>query len=184
MSIERNQRELSSLERILKTKLGFEYVSLFNAFQGSIHAALLAQGYFYNSPITIGEKWKDTPIQLFLEYLGLKVTVDLGVPADQVGPYRCIDMKSWNEGDLPEKDSATIVDLTQFGYGPAAAFLTQKPSEWEIAERLKIFGQHDLKTMWEQQEVKPPGPASVQFNYRLSPIVASLIRSQIGGLHG
>lgn len=71
---------------------------------------------------------------------------------------------------------ALVVDLTGLGFGPAAAVLTDDPAVWARAERLKIFGAYDLRTMWTQEEDSADLVPGVQFNYRLSPLVAACAR--------
>ena len=71
---------------------------------------------------------------------------------------------------------ALVVDFSGLGFGPAAAMLTDDAMAWERAERLKIFGSYDLRTMWTQTAPDSGPVPGVQFNYRLSPLVAACVR--------
>ncbi|MNJ71004.1 hypothetical protein D3C77_675020 [compost metagenome] len=70
----------------------------------------------------------------------------------------------------------SVLDFTGLGFGPAAAIASDDEQIWKKAERLKIFGAFDLQTMWTQEESEPDLQPAVQFNYRLSPLVAACVK--------
>jgi len=69
-----------------------------------------------------------------------------------------------------------VLDFTGLGFGPCAALAVSDVSVWKKAERLKIFGAFDLKTMWTQEESDSEIEPAIQFNYRLSPLVGACVK--------
>jgi dTDP-4-amino-4,6-dideoxygalactose transaminase len=151
---------------------------LVNSRSAALHAALAGQRIGHGDRISLPSP---APRDLaFLTWLGVTVTV-----TDEAGsgpPFAHIALDPANAHDLPAlaRAAATapalVVDLTGLGFGPAAAVLTDDPAVWARAERLKIFGAYDLRTMWTQEEADPELVPGVQFNYRLSPLVAACVR--------
>ena len=180
MSIEKNQRELIGLERLLQMQLGFPHVALFSSLQGAIHAGLIAKSYKHGDFVTVDPVWTNTPVANFLKYLGFTFVHQQNGLTQHIGPHMFLDINDWN-GQSFKSEATLILDLSSLGYGSAAAYLTRNALERKVAERLKIFGEHDLQIMWEKKAIPLAGPATVQFNYRLSPVVAGLIRAQWGG---
>ena len=174
MSIEKSDRELPGLERLLTKQTGRAKAVLLNSRSAALHAALAGQGIGYGDGISRpGLGRKDLA---FLAWLGVTVREDGGPVAFD---HLAVDPE--NAGLLGESARqsaapALVVDLTGLGFGPAAALLTDDPAVWARAERLKIFGAYDLRTMWTQEEESPDLVPGVQFNYRLSPLVAACVR--------
>ncbi|MFF5478921.1 DegT/DnrJ/EryC1/StrS family aminotransferase [Streptomyces sp. NPDC012935] len=173
MSIEKSDRELPGLERLLTKKTGRARAVLVNSRTAAIHAALAGQGIGHGDTVALPEP--DPATGRFLNWLGVSV--------GEQGPaaYDHVSLDSANADQLGELTRsapapALVVDLTGLGFGPAAAVLTDDDGIWARAERLKIFGAYDLRTMWTQQEADAALVPGVQFNYRLSPLVAACVR--------
>ncbi|MEI5520967.1 degT/DnrJ/EryC1/StrS aminotransferase [Streptomyces brasiliscabiei] len=174
MSIEKSDRELPGLERLLTKKTRRSKAVLLNSRTGAIHAALAGQGIGHGDAVALAEP--DAETAAFLAWLGVDVTAYDGPAA-----YDFIALDPANADRLGELAAgatapALVVDLTGLGFGPAAAVLTDDPKLWARAERLKIFGAYDLRTMWTQEEADADLVPGVQFNYRLSPLVAACVR--------
>ncbi|GAQ58322.1 DegT/DnrJ/EryC1/StrS family aminotransferase [Streptomyces acidiscabies] len=172
MSIEKSDRELPGLERLLTKRTGRRKAVLLNSRTGALHAALAGQGIGHGDTVSLPGATPETV--RFLKWLGVTVTGD-GAPA----PYDFLSLDAENThllGEFTSTAPALVVDLTGIGFGPAAAVLTDDTSLWSRAERLKIFGAHDLRTMWTQEEDGEQPVPGVQFNYRLSPLVAACVR--------
>ncbi|MFD3544442.1 degT/DnrJ/EryC1/StrS aminotransferase [Streptomyces sp. NPDC058655] len=173
MSIEKSDRELPGLERLLTKQTGRAKAVLLNSRTGAVHAALAGQGIGHGDTISL--PGADAETTAFLNWLGITATG--GGPA----AYDHLALDAGNADRLAELAAgstapALVVDLTGLGFGPAAAVLTDDPGIWNRAERLKIFGAYDLRTMWTQEEADPGLVPGVQFNYRLSPLVAACAR--------
>ncbi|MFD7257233.1 degT/DnrJ/EryC1/StrS aminotransferase [Streptomyces sp. NPDC059874] len=174
MSIEKSDRELPGLERLLTKQTGRAKAVLLNSRTGAVHAALAGQRIGHGDTISVAGA--DAATVAFLNWLGVTVAVGDGPAA-----YDYLALDSTNADRLAELAAgstapALVVDLTGLGFGPAAAVLTDDPDVWNRAERLKIFGAYDLRTMWTQEEADPDLVPGVQFNYRLSPLVAACAR--------
>ncbi|GAA4859893.1 degT/DnrJ/EryC1/StrS aminotransferase [Kitasatospora terrestris] len=181
MSIEKSDRELPGLERLLTKQTGRSKAVLLNSRSGAVHAALAGQGIGHGDAISAPVL--SEPDRRFLAWLGVEVREER---ADG-GPvaFEKITLDAENADRLGELAAgvtapALVVDLTGLGFGPAAAVLTDDPEIWARAERLKIFGAYDLRTMWTQQEDAAELVPGVQFNYRLSPLVAACVRMALG----
>ncbi|MFF4378556.1 degT/DnrJ/EryC1/StrS aminotransferase [Kitasatospora sp. NPDC092039] len=173
MSIEKSDRELPALERLLTKRTGRAKAVLLNSRTGALHAALAGQGIGHGDTVSLSEP--DEATVAFLGWLG--VTVEGQAPA----AFDFVSLTPENAGRLDELTAgatapALVVDLSGLGFGPAAAVLTDDERLWARAERLKIFGAYDLRTMWTQQEADAELVPGVQFNYRLSPLVAGCVR--------
>jgi hypothetical protein len=176
MSIEKNEKELSGLEKIIKKKTNTKYVSLFNSYTGAVHGALFGQD------IVFGDKTRLNNLtdkeKKFIKWLGIDVVSDKSI---KIGFLKHgINWKSVSglEG-FNDKCKVGVLDFTELGFGPCAAMITNEELVWKKAERLKIFGAYDLKTMWTQEESEPALAPAVQFNYRLSPLVAACAKLSI-----
>jgi hypothetical protein len=173
MSIEKSDRELPGLARALTRQTGRTGAVLVNSRTAGIHAALAGQGIGYGDEVC--QPGLDPRDKAFVRWLGVRVR-EAGPPAfDQISltPDNAHQLAELARGaDAP----ALVADLTGLGFGPAAAVLTDDPSVVARAERLKIFGAYDLRTMWTQEEASPALVPGVQFNYRLSPLVAACVR--------
>ncbi|MEU6804252.1 degT/DnrJ/EryC1/StrS aminotransferase [Streptomyces neyagawaensis] len=174
MSIEKSDRELPGLERLLQKATGRSKAVLLNSRTGAIHAALAGQGIGHGDSVALPDV--DAETSAFLAWLGVTVTSYDGPAA-----YDFIALDPANADRLGALAAgatapALVVDLTGLGFGPAAAVLTDDPKLWARAERLKIFGAYDLRTMWTQEEADADLVPGVQFNYRLSPLVAACAR--------
>ncbi|MFB7128909.1 degT/DnrJ/EryC1/StrS aminotransferase [Kitasatospora xanthocidica] len=173
MSIEKSDRELPALERLLTKRTGRAKAVLLNSRTGALHAALAGQGIGHGDTVALAGP--DEATTAFLAWLG--VTVEGQAPA----AFDLVSLTPENAGRLDELTAeatapALVVDLSGLGFGPAAAVLTDDERLWARAERLKIFGAYDLRTMWTQQEADEDLVPGVQFNYRLSPLVAGCVR--------
>ncbi|WP_326595106.1 degT/DnrJ/EryC1/StrS aminotransferase [Streptomyces sp. NBC_01803] len=173
MSIEKSDRELPGLERLLTKRTGRRKAVLVNSRTAAVHAALVGLGAGHGDEIT--HPGLDAPTRAFVAWLGVSVRTDgpaafdqLALTPDNAGRLAALAARS--------TAPALVVDLTGLGFGPAAAVLTDDERAWARAERLKIFGAHDLRTMWTQEEADPELVPGVQFNYRLSPLVAACAR--------
>ncbi|MCX3061845.1 degT/DnrJ/EryC1/StrS aminotransferase [Streptomyces beihaiensis] len=177
MSIEKNDRELPGLERLLTKRSGRAHAVLVNSRSAAVHSALAGQGIGHGD--TVHRPGLDAKDTAFLAWLGVRaVEEDPGAPACA---FDHIALDAHTAHRLPELAAgstapALVVDLTPLGFGPAAAVLTDDPAIRSRAERLKIFGAHDLRTMWTQEEDAADLVPGVQFNYRLSPLVAACVR--------
>ncbi|MEU1621691.1 degT/DnrJ/EryC1/StrS aminotransferase [Streptomyces sp. NPDC005722] len=176
MSIEKSDRELPGLERLLTKRTGRARAALFNSRSGALHGALAGQGIGHGDRVAARPGAGDRE-RAFLDWLG--VAADAAAPGP--APYDLVALDPGNAHDLTRLAAAgtapvLVADLTGLGFGPAAAVLTDDPAVWARAERLKIFGAYDLRTMWTQEEADPRLVPGVQFNYRLSPLVAACVR--------
>jgi len=161
------------LERLLTKQAGRSKAVLLNSRTAAVHAALAGQGVGHGDQIT--QPGLDERTLAFLGWLGVSVGEHGPATFDQ------IDLTTANADQLAElayhvTAPALVVDFTELGFGPAAAVLTNDLTVWARAERLKIFGAYDLRTMWTQEEADPRLVPGVQFNYRLSPLVAACVR--------
>ena len=75
-----------------------------------------------------------------------------------------------------KKFETVILDFTELGFGPAAVLITNNELVYEKAEKIKIFGSYDLRTMWTQERDGSHIEPEIQFNYRLSPLVAACLK--------
>lgn len=177
MSIERNEKELKGLEKSIKMITNTEYVSLFNSYTGAVHAALWGQDIVHGSSTRLHNASETE--KKFLKWLGLNLEEDSSV---HLG-FERISI-NWDvignidELVLQKKNNAIpfVLDFTNLGFGPCAALAVNDQKNWKKAERLKIFGAFDLRTMWTQEESEPDIQPAIQFNYRLSPLVAACIK--------
>jgi hypothetical protein len=176
MSIERNDRELPALERLLRKVSGRSQVTLVNSVTAGFHSALAGQGRGHGDEAVLpplAESHRN-----FLSWLGIRAA-GTGSPGGHAFEYLSVGRQ--NSAQLGELLAGTagapavVLNLTELGFGPAAAVLTDDEAAWQRAERLKIFGTFDLRTMWTQTETDA-GVGGVQFNYRLSPLVAACVR--------
>ncbi|MFF4484893.1 degT/DnrJ/EryC1/StrS aminotransferase [Streptomyces sp. NPDC001544] len=174
MSIEKSDRELPGLERLLTKQTGRAKAVLLNSRTGAVHAALAGQGIGHGDSIRL--PGADAATEAFVNWLGVTVTAQEGpaaydhIAVDHSHAHRLAELAA--EATAP----VLVVDLTGLGFGPAAAVLTDDERIWARAERLKIFGAYDLRTMWTQDEADASLVPGVQFNYRLSPLVAACLR--------
>ncbi|QSB04163.1 hypothetical protein [Natronoglycomyces albus] len=180
MSIEKSDRELPGLERLLSKQTGRKHVSLVNTSTAAIHAAVAGQAIGYGDTISLPKL--DDKTRAFLSWLGI-TAIDTGEPCFEV-----VSLDAQNAHTLPDRAAEAtapvlVVDLSGLGFGPAAAVLTDDEQTWARAERLKIFGAFDLRTMWTQEESNPDLIPGVQFNYRLSPLVAACVRMALSRAH-
>lgn len=173
MSIEKSDRELPGLERLLTKQAKRGKAVLVNSRTAAVHAALAGQGIGHGD--AIAQPGLDDPTRAFVNWLGITVN-GAGAPAfDHISltPHNADRLAALAaESTAP----ALVVDLTELGFGPAAAVLTDDATAWAKGERLKIFGAYDLRTMWTQEEADVDLVPGVQFNYRLSPLVAACVR--------
>lgn len=177
MSIEKNEKEILGLERNLTRYYDFAYCSLCNSFHAALHSALFAEGYRYGDKVTVKSDLVTQQLKQFFNYLGLRVFSAIYLEEGKITP----EIHMLSPGSRPERVplSTAVIDFTQLGYGHAAAMLTDTAIKYAKADRLKIFGRQDLRTMWEGKESSPDALPTIQFNYRLSPLVAALIRNSL-----
>lgn len=181
MSIEKSDRELPGLERQLTKATGRAKAVLLNSRTAAVHAALAGQGIGHGD--TADLPGLDPRTAAFVAWLGVTVRDEPGArPAfDQIAldGQNAHLLRELSRPEGADPAPALVVDLTGLGFGPAAAVLTDDPKVWARAERLKIFGAFDLRTMWTQEEEDTDLVPGVQFNYRLSPLVAACVRMAI-----
>ncbi|MCT2592550.1 degT/DnrJ/EryC1/StrS aminotransferase [Streptomyces sp. N2-109] len=178
MSIEKNDKELPSLERLLTKCSGRLKAVLVNSRSAAVHAALTGQDIVHGDqavlPAGLGDRTR-----AFVDWLGVE---DAAGPGSTSAPaFDLLTLTPANAADFARSAAestapALVVDLTGLGFGPAGAVLTDDERIWARGERLKIFGAFDLRTMWTQQEAEAGMAPGVQFNYRLSPLVAACAR--------
>ena len=177
MSIEKNDRELPGLERQLGKLSGRPAAVLVNSVTAGVHSALAGIGAGRGSEIGV----PDLPDRLrsFLSWLGVRVRDDAEPAFGFVaaGPDNADGLRGLLAAEPAGRP--VVLDLTGFGFGPAAAVLADDERVRARAERLKIFGTFDLRTMWTQVEAEPDLVPGVQFNYRLSPLVAACLRMSL-----
>lgn len=182
MSIERNDRELPALERLLAKQFGApgggSKVSLVNSRTAAVHGAVAGLGIGHGDQVVLPDPppWQ----RAFLTWLGIEPVA--GATPDfafaEIGP-------DYLDTPHPVPTAKVIaLDLGPLGFGPAGAILTSDETVYARAERLKIFGAYDLRTMWTQDEASPELVPGVQFNYRLSPLVAACIRTTLASSAG
>jgi dTDP-4-amino-4,6-dideoxygalactose transaminase len=181
MSIERNDRELPGLERLLGKQFGAgkaTRVSLVNSRTAAVHGAVAGLGIGHGDQVVLPDPppWQ----RAFLNWLGIE-PVTGGTPDFEfleIGP-------DWLDAPHPVSGAKVLaLDLGPLGFGPAGAVVTSDETVYARAERLKIFGAYDLRTMWTQDEASPELVPGVQFNYRLSPLVAACIRTTLASSAG
>ncbi|WP_338555768.1 degT/DnrJ/EryC1/StrS aminotransferase [Paenibacillus sp. KS-LC4] len=177
MSIEKNENELKGLEKSIGKLTQSKYVSLFNSYTGAVHAALWGQDIVHGSLTRLeGASEQD---QRFLNWLGVGLVTDAEVEQGFEKVSVTWDNLPLLEHELQQKlqqPPVLVLDFTELGFGPCAAIAANDESVWTKAERLKIFGAFDLKTMWTQEESEPDIQPGAQFNYRLSPLVAACVK--------
>jgi hypothetical protein len=172
MSIEKNEHELQALERHLRQLTRRAHVALFNSVTGALHGGLWGRG------IVEGERARafapSEAERRFMKWLGITCEEVESEPDYAVVSVGWDDLSEFCRGDSTSAGPpALVVDLTPLGFGPCAALATDNEAVWKRAERLKIFGAFDLRTMWTQEEAEPGLEPAAQFNYRLSPLVAA-----------
>ncbi|KUM04293.1 hypothetical protein KIF53_01190 [Chromobacterium subtsugae] len=182
MSIEKNDRQLPGLESLIRSRTGLQHVALFNSITGAIHGALHGQGIGHGGravfPGISEREYK------FLTWLGVTFEETRAEPRT----YGLASV-AWRDEQTDFAAAATrladdkvqVYDFAALGFGPCAAIATNDEQVWKRAERLKIFGAFDLRTMWSQAESEPDIQPTIQFNYRLSPLVAACVRQAIQG---
>ncbi|WP_127530309.1 degT/DnrJ/EryC1/StrS aminotransferase [Paenibacillus kobensis] len=177
MSIEKNDHELKGLEKAIAKLTNTKYVSLFNSFTGAVHGAFWGQDIGYGSVARLEHASEQE--RKFAKWLGIQLSTDPHVK----NAYSAITVDGHNLHRLEQeiRSSAAlspvlILDFTGLGFGPVAAVASNDELVWKKAERLKIFGAFDLQTMWTQEESAPELQPAVQFNYRLSPLVAACVK--------
>ncbi|MBH5317598.1 degT/DnrJ/EryC1/StrS aminotransferase [Paenibacillus sp. GSMTC-2017] len=177
MSIEKNDHELKGLEKSIAKLTKTNYVSLFNSYTGAIHGALWGQDIGHSSTTRLDNSTEQQ--RNFLKWLGISLVNDSKV--EQAFVSVSIDWDNLGQLDqLIQKytgvASVIVLDFSGLGFGPVAAIAANDETIWKKAERLKIFGAFDLQTMWTQEESEPELQPAVQFNYRLSPLVAACVK--------
>ncbi|WP_044877921.1 hypothetical protein [Paenibacillus sp. IHBB 10380] len=177
MSIEKNENELKGLEKSISKITKAKHVALFNSYTGAVHGALWGQNIVHGSSTRLA-KASDQE-RKFLNWLGINLESDLELGHG----YATISVNWENLNDLEAlvvskttDAQALVLDFTDLGFGPCAALAVNDISVWKKAERLKIFGAFDLKTMWTQEESDSEIEPAIQFNYRLSPLVGACVK--------
>lgn len=173
MSIEKSDRELPGLERLLGKLTGRRHVALFNSSTAGLHAALAGNGVGHGDTAVLPDLEESE--RRFASWLGVEGAEGDAPLFERFRPdaETAGEIRSW----AGERRADTLVlDLSELGFGPASAVCSNDEGVWARAERLKIFGAFDLRTMWTQEESNPDLVPGVQFNYRLSPLVAACLR--------
>lgn len=154
-----------------------KYVSLFNSCTGAIHGALWGQDIGYHSSTRLNHPSEQE--KKFVQWLGVTLQSDPQIKL----AYTSIAVNWDNLSSLDQlvrgassEAAVLVLDFTGLGFGPVAAIAADEENIWKKAERLKIFGAFDLQTMWTQEESEPELQPAVQFNYRLSPLVAACVK--------
>ncbi|MGF7045862.1 hypothetical protein J2T13_000322 [Paenibacillus sp. DS2015] len=179
MSIEKNENELKGLEKSISKITKAKHVALFNSYTGAVHGALWGQNIVHGSSTRL-EQATDQE-RKFLYWLGVNLEDDLDIGLG----FTTISVNWQNLNELEEvvlskatstQNQVLVLDFTDLGFGPCAALAVNDISIWKKAERLKIFGAFDLKTMWTQEESDSDIEPAIQFNYRLSPLVGACVK--------
>jgi len=177
MSIEKNENELKGLEKSISKLTKAKHVALFNSYTGAVHGALWGQNIVHGSSTRLEQASQQE--SKFLHWLGIELKDDLAL---ELG-FATISVDWENINDLEglilskiNSSAALVLDFTALGYGPCAALAVNDSTIWKKAERLKIFGAFDLKTMWTQEESDADIQPAIQFNYRLSPLVGACVK--------
>ncbi|MBU9723427.1 MULTISPECIES: degT/DnrJ/EryC1/StrS aminotransferase [Bacillaceae] len=169
MSIEKNEKEINGLEKLVAQITKLSYVSVFNSYTGALHGALNGKDIVHGDFVTLSNTSENE--QKFLNWLGV-----FNLNNNETDAFDRISVSWDNISDFEKvllNHSTVVVDLTDLGFGPCAVVATDEKSVWEKSERLKIFGAFDLRTMWTQEESHPDIQPGIQFNYRVSPLVAA-----------
>lgn len=169
MSIEKNEKEISGLEKLITKITGLPYVSVFNSYTGALHGALNGNDIGYGDFATLSNPTDKE--EKFLNWLGI-----FNLMEKSSNTFERVSVDWDNIGDFEKKinnQPTLVLDLTDLGFGPCAIVATEERTVWEKCERLKIFGAFDLRTMWTQEESHPDLQPGIQFNYRISPLVAA-----------
>ncbi|RUT35788.1 degT/DnrJ/EryC1/StrS aminotransferase [Paenibacillus zeisoli] len=177
MSIEKNDQELKGLAKTIAKLTNTKYVSLFNSFTGAVHGAFWGQDIGYGMAARLEHASEQE--RKFAKWLGIQLSADSysGIAYSKI----VIDSHNLHRLEQEARSIGTqspvlVLDFTGLGFGPVAAVASNDELIWKKAERLKIFGAFDLQTMWTQEESEPELQPAVQFNYRLSPLVAACIK--------
>lgn len=175
MSIEKNESELKGLENCLKKSANKRFAVTWNSISGAIIGALWGQDIVYGGKTN--QQNFDNQQQKLLQWLGI------GHSPSLPQPWRLTQI-NWDNlhaaGELSANDSpVNILDFSPLGFGPCAVLLTDSETIYKKAERLKIFGAFDLRTMWTQQETETEIQPGLQFNFRLSPLVGACIKMSL-----
>ncbi|MGO4697565.1 degT/DnrJ/EryC1/StrS aminotransferase [Paenibacillus sp. 2TAB26] len=177
MSIEKNDFELKGLEKGIAKLTNKKYVSLFNSYTGAIHGALWGQDLGYHTSTRLEHPSEQE--KKFIHWLGITLISDPHVKQ----AYATVEINWENLHQLDQiifkasdRAPVLVLDFTGLGFGPVAAIAVNDENIWKKAERLKIFGAFDLQTMWTQEESEPDLQPALQFNYRLSPLVAACVK--------
>lgn len=177
MSIEKNDLELKGLEKGIAKLTNKKYVSLFNSYTGAIHGALWGQDLGYYTSTSLEHPSEQE--KKFIHWLGITLISDPHIKQ----AYVTVEVNWDNLQQLDQiifkasdRAPVLVLDFTGLGFGPVAAIAANDENIWKKAERLKIFGAFDLQTMWTQEESEPDLQPALQFNYRLSPLVAACVK--------
>ncbi|MFC4076049.1 degT/DnrJ/EryC1/StrS aminotransferase [Salinithrix halophila] len=180
MSIEKNEKELEGLKKSIRKITRAKHVSLFNSYTGAVHAALWGQDIVHGSSVNL--PYPSHQERKFLHWLGVEISSDqTELPGFERISVNWDNLHEIDELVLSKLSSSPVLvmDFTELGFGPCAAIATNEMTVWKKAERLKIFGAFDLKTMWTQEESDSELQPAIQFNYRLSPLVAACVKLSI-----
>lgn len=175
MSIEKNESELKGLENCLKKSANKRFAVTYNSISGAVIGALWGQDIVYGSKTN--QHSLDNQQEKLLKWLGISHSASLPQPFH-------LQEITWENlhatGKLAASDFAVnILDFSPLGFGPCAVLLTDSEIIYKKAERLKIFGAFDLRTMWTQQETEKEIQPGLQFNFRLSPLVGACIKMSL-----
>lgn len=178
MSIEKQEREVPALQSILQKYTNRKYIGVFNSVTGAIHGALWGQGLEFGSVAKFAQP--QTFEKKFVSWLGIHIEEAQAEEAAYALFHLRYDAIAEKQEQLRKSShNVLVLDFSEFGFGPSACIATNDESAWQKAERLKIFGAFDLRTMWTQQESCPKWEPAIQLNYRLSPLVAACIRAAL-----
>ncbi|UOQ83484.1 degT/DnrJ/EryC1/StrS aminotransferase [Gracilibacillus salinarum] len=169
MSIEKNEKEIKGLESAITKITKLPYVSTFNSYTGALHGALQGNDIGHGDSVTLSNTTDQE--EKFIDWLGISNQYVI-----EQDSFERFSVNWQNIGSFEEElqqPSTLVLDFTELGFGPCALMATQDNRIWEKAERLKIFGAFDLRTMWTQEESHPDLQPGIQFNYRISPLVAA-----------
>lgn len=171
MSIEKNEKEIPGLENKIKKLTKKSYASTFNGYTGALHASVISYSSGFGDVFKIPNPTKKE-IQ-FLKWLGVYHS-DISENLERIH-FTFDNLNEINSNKI-KKFETVILDFTELGFGPAAVLITNNELVYEKAEKIKIFGSYDLRTMWTQERDGSHIEPEIQFNYRLSPLVAACLK--------
>ncbi|MFD6206475.1 hypothetical protein ACFWGK_34095, partial [Streptomyces rubiginosohelvolus] len=115
-------------------------------YTGALHASVISYSSGFGDVFKIPNPTKKE-IQ-FLKWLGVRYS-DVSENLERIH-FTFDNLNEINSNKI-KKFETVILDFTELGFGPAAILITNNELVYEKAEKIKIFGSYDLRTMWTQE---------------------------------